>query len=187
MNGFNLSEAGHLVLALAPQTISGGATAQAFHMKEAEHVSIVVAFGQIAGSPVTNPTAIVLKQCTDANGSNATAITSFRYYYQTVKGAGHDILDGYGACLSNSPNLPPNYTTGGTGITVLPTDCTNLIFVIEVDAAELESIADAVGPQTEYPYLQVVITNGANASYCAILAVLSGLRHAYKVGLTATT
>ena len=195
MNGFNIAEAGHTVLALVPETISGGATAQAFSMKGAEHVSIIIAFGVVAGSPPTPPTSIVINQCSSAAGANATALGSFRYYYQTAAGAGNDILNGYQQCLSNSPNLPPNYTSGTAGITTVPAINAPLpapnpgggLIVIEIDAAELEAAADAVGPQTELPYLQVVIANGAYATYACVLAILSGQRYSYKVGVTATT
>lgn len=185
-NGFNVAEQGHPILILPPASITGGATSQAFSMKHAEHVSIIIAFGTMASPPV-NPTAIIVKQCTDANGSNATALASFRYYYQSTAGAGYDTLDGYAQCLSNSPNLPPNYTTAVTGITSFPTSVADLIYVIEIDAAELEIIADTVGSSTEYPYLELVITSAATATYATAIAVLSGLRYASKLNATATT
>ena len=185
-NGFNVAEQGHPINILPPVSISGGATAQAFSMKHAEHVSIIIAFGALASPPV-NPTAILVKQCTDASGSNATALASFRYYYQSTAGAGYDTLDGYAQCLSNSPNLPPNYTASAAGITSFPSSVANLVYVIEIDSAELEVIADAVGSSTEYPYLQLVITSSATATYASAFAVLSGLRYASKLNATATT
>ena len=185
-NGFNVAEQGHPINILPPVSISGGATTQAFHMKHAEHASIIIAFGAQA-SPAVNPTSIVVNQCTDASGSNATPLASFRYYYQSTKGAGYDTLDGYGQCLSNSPNLPPNYTTAVTGITSFPSAVSNLLYVIEIDAAELEIIADAVGSSTEYPYIQVVIASSATATYASAIAILSGLRYASKLNATCTT
>jgi hypothetical protein len=129
----------------------------------------------------------VVNFCTDVAGDNPVACASFRYYYQTTAGAGHDILDGYQQCLPNSPNLPPNYTATSAGITTFPINASNLLFVIEMDSVELEAAVAAVGTQTEHPYVQVVIGNGAYATYACVIAVLSGLRIASNVGQTVTT
>jgi hypothetical protein len=186
MNGVNLAEATHIVNVLPAVNTTGGVTGQAFSMKGADHVSILITFGATTSPPVA-PTSIVINQCTSAAGANATPLASFRYYYQLLGGAGNDILNGAAQALANTPSLPPNYTTSTAGITSFPATVANLVYVIEIDAAELEAIADVVGTITEYPYLQVVIANGANATYGSVIAVLSGLRYAYKVGATATT
>ncbi len=183
MNGVNLAEATHLVSVLPPVSISGGKTGQAFSMKGAEHVSIVISFG-VQGAAV--PTAIVVNQCTSAAGAGATALTSFRYYYQLLGGAGNDVLNGAAQAQANTPSQPPNYTTSTAGITSFPTSVANLVYVIEIDAAELEAIADTVGTITECPYLQVQITDSGNTTYASILAVLSGVRYANKLSPSAT-
>ena len=193
-NGTNVAEMCHTVLALPPQTIANGATSQAFTMKNADHVSILVLFGSEGGSPPSQEiTGIQVNACTNSAGANATPIgvsgggsgQGFRYYYQLLSGAGNDILNGAAQKLANSVN-PPNYTSGTSGITAFPTTMTNLVYIIEIDSAEVEILADSVGPNTEYPYLQVVISNGSNAAYACVVAILSGLRYAYNIGTSQT-
>jgi hypothetical protein len=183
MNGTPISELNHPIVLISPQT-GATLTSQAFTMKEAEHVSIVTIFGAEGGSPAAVPTSIVLNQCTSAAGANPTAL-AFRYYYQATAGAGHDVLDGNQQGASNTVANGPNWATA-SGITSFPVSVAGLQFIIELDAAELEAITGAVGPQTEYPYLQLVVTQNAS-SYACVYAVLSGLRHAEKGGYTMTT
>jgi hypothetical protein len=184
MNGIPLAEAGHFVNALPPVSISGGKTAQAFSMKGAEHVSIYISFG-VMGSAV--PTSIVVNQCTNAAGANPVALASFRYWYQLLGGAGNDILNGAAQALSNAPSLPPNWTTSASGITSFPTTVANLVYVIEIDSAELMTpTVNVVGTVVEYPYLQVVIADSGNTTYAQVTAILTGLRFAYNVGNSQT-
>lgn len=186
MNGFNVAPGGHVVNVLPPVSISGGKTGQAFTMAGAEHVSIIVAFGATTSPPVA-PSAIIVNQCTDALGSNPLPLASFRYYYQKLGGAGNDILNGNQQALANTPSQPPNYTTSTAGLTSFPTSVANLVYVIEIDAAELESASvEVVGTVTEHPYIQVQITDSGNATFACIIAILSGLRYAYNVGASAT-
>jgi len=187
MNGINLAEAGHSVLAYGPANISSTATGQAASFKLAEHVSIYILFGTEGGSPPAVPTSIQVNQCTDASGSNPTAMANgFRYYYQKLGGAGYDILDGNAQALSNTVGPGPNWTSSNSGITSFPATVTGLVYIIEMDAAEMEIIAQSVGSNTEYPYFNVVVTSSA-ATPCTILYVFSGLRYAYKGGQTFTT
>jgi hypothetical protein len=187
MNGVNLAVAGHPINLSSPQNITGGVTSQAFSMKGAEHVTIFLIWGAVPGSPPTVPTSVVVNQCTNAAGANATPLASFRYYYQTAGGAGNDIMNGAQQALANAPSLPPNWTTSTAGITAFPATMAGSVLAIEIDAAELETaLVDVVGPITEYPYLQVVVGNGAVATFCCILAVLTGLRYAYNVGVSFT-
>ena len=184
MNGSPVAEFQHPIVILQPQT-GTTLTAQAFTMKEAYHVSIGIFFGTEGGSPLALPTSIVLNQCTSAAGANATAL-SFRYYYQTTPGAGNDVLNGNQQPLPNTTGPGPNWATA-SGITAFPANVAGLQFWIELDSPELEAIADAaVGTQTEYPYLQLVVTNGNSASLCCAVAICSGLRHAEKGGYTFT-
>lgn len=160
MNGFNIAEAGHSVNLLPAVSISGGKTSQAFSMKGAEHVSILISFG-VMGALV--PTSIIVNQCSSAAGAGATAMP-FRYYNQPG-GAGNDVPSAY------------TYATAA-GITAFPVSVANYTYFIEVDAAELEDIG--------LPYLQVVIADSGNVTYAQITAVLSALRNSYQKSSSVT-
>lgn len=172
MNGFNVVPGGHPVNVLGPVSISGGKTGQAFSMANAEHVSILINFG-VMGAAL--PTAILVNQCTSAAGANATAM-GFRWYIQVAAGSGNDVFAG-----------PNQATAAGILAAALPATVLNCQIVIEIDAAELEAIASVVGAITEYPYLQVQITDSGNVTFASVVAILSGLRYAYTTGQTATT
>jgi hypothetical protein len=176
MNGFEVALNGHPINIIPPQNIAGGVTSQAFSMIGAGHVSIVVKFGVVGGSPPQNPTSLVVNQCTNAAGANPNPLASFRYYYQTAGGAGNDGLNGVQNPEGTS-STPPNWTVSSSGITQFTPTLADTVIVIELEAAELEtSLVDQVGTVTEYPYLQVVINNGEIATYCQVDAILSGLR-----------
>jgi len=185
MNGQNLAESAHSVLSVYPQASTGAVSAQAWSMKEAEHVTIYIQFGTEGGSPLTVPVSIIMNQCTSAAGANPTAM-AFRYYYQLLGGAGNDVLNGNAGALTNTTGPGPNWAAS-TGITSFPATVSGLLYVIEMDSAELCAIADAVGTQTEYPYLVPAITLGASSTPVAVLAVLTGMRHAEKASYTQTT
>ena len=158
MNGFNISEAGHAIPILLPQNITGGANGLIFSMKGAAHVSILISVGALAAQLG----AVTVNACQTQSGTGATAI-GFRYYKQTTAGAGNDTLSG-----------PTVATTAG----FTPANTPNVLYVIELDASELESLGDSDG--ADYPYLQVAFANGANADYVSAVAVLSGLRQQYQ-------
>src|ERR1035438_2071388 len=141
MNGVNIAVGGHVSNILPPVNITGGVTAQAFSMKLAEHVSIIITFGTVPSPPVA-PTAIPLSQCTNAAGSGAVLLSSFRYYYTTSSAlSGGDVYNGANQALANAPSLPPNWTLAGAGITsasgALPTSVANLIYVIDRKSTRL--------------------------------------------------
>lgn len=161
MNGFNVSEAGHVVNLLPAVSISGGKTTQAFSMKGAEHASIILSFG-VMGAAV--PTSIILKQCSSAAGAGSVAI-GFRYYAQALGGAGNDVLAG------------PT-SVAATGITTFPTTVANTVYSIEIDSAELEDVG--------LPYLEVVIADSGNVTIASAVAVLSGLRYGIQAGASVT-
>ena len=50
MNGYNISEAGHLVNILPPVDITGGKTCQAFSMANYRHASILIQIGVSAAA-----------------------------------------------------------------------------------------------------------------------------------------
>lgn len=147
MKGFVLAEQGHLVGVTPPIDITGGASGQAFSMKNFEHASILLMVGVSAAAF----TKILVKQCTDAAGSNPVAIP-FSLYAQEVAGASHDVLG-------------VRQNVAAAGYTPAATD--GIFYVIELDASEL---ADGS------PYVQVVFTNGTNSVLAACVAILSGGR-----------
>ena len=183
MPGINLAEQAHVIQILASESISGGKTCQAFSMKNAAHATIVIGFGVQGAEP---PTAIVVNQCTAASGAGATALASFRYYYQLLGGAGNDVLNGAAQARANSNGNPPNFTSSVAGITQFPASVANLVYIIEIDSAELEAITNTVGTITEYPYLQVQITDSGNTTYASAWAVLSGFRYQNLLEASAT-
>lgn len=157
MRGFVLSEMGHLVQAVAPVDITGGVTGQAFSMKEHQHASIIVLVGVSAAAF----TKIIVNQCTDHTGANPVAIP-FSIYKQETAGAANDVLGARTAVAA------AGYT---------PSTNDGIFYVIELDAEEL---ADGS------PYVQVQLTNGTNSVIAAVVAVLSGARHAEAQSPTVT-
>jgi hypothetical protein len=158
MIGFNVSEAGHIIPLILPLNVTGGATAQAFSMKGADHASIVILVGALAAQLG----AVTLNQCTSAAGAGATAIP-FRYYQQSTAGAGNDKLDTGPVAALAAGFVPPNTP--------------NVVYTIEVDSSEL---ADGS------PYLQLVVANGANADFVSAVAILSALRQQFQKNFSAT-
>jgi hypothetical protein len=103
------------------------------------------------GAQAGQMTSIVLNACTSAAGAGPAAIPFNVFKCETGSG---DVL---GAKVA--------VTAAG----FQPSATADIFYVIEIDAAEL--------PQAS-PYVQVVIANGANADYAAIIAILSGARFA---------
>ncbi len=54
----------------------------------------------------------------------------------------------------------------------------NTFLIIELDSAELDFLGDSDG--ADFPYLQLVITNGAFPTIASAVAVLSGVRQQYQ-------
>lgn len=162
MIGFPIAEAGHVVNVLAPVSISGGKTGQAFSMKGWDHASIVVSIGVQAAQS----TAILVKACTSAAGAGATAIP-FYVYKQETAGVGNDVLGSRVAVTS--AGFQPSANSG-------------IFYVIEIDSAELQS---ALGDGS--PYIQVSVTDGGNANFWSIVAILSAGRNSFVGSQTATT
>jgi hypothetical protein len=158
MKGFISAEEGHVVQAIAPVDVTGGATGQAFSMKHYQHASIYVMIGVSAAAF----TKIIVNQCTDHTGANPVAIP-FNIYKQEAAGASNDVLSARTAVAA------AGYT---------PSANDGIFYVIELDTNEL---ADGS------PYVQVQLTNGANSVIAACLAVLSGAREAYAQSATETT
>lgn len=163
MNGTNVSESCHLAQILVPQSISGGKTCQAFSMENADHASILIKFGARGAG---NPTAIVLNQCSDANGDGAVAFGGWPYYVQSNAGAGNLASSG-GDVFDEGP-----LWASTAGITTFPTSVANVVIAIEIEASLLEDLG--------LPYVQVVIVDSGNATQCQIDAIVSGMRFAYR-------
>lgn len=160
MNGFSISEAGHVVNILPPVDVTGGKTAQAFNMALYKHASIIIQIGVSAAAF----TKILLNLCSDAAGDNPVAIP-FNIYKQETAGAVNDVLSAITAVTA------AGYT---------PSAADGIFYVIEIDANELEAaIAGALsGSLGQYSYLQLQFTNGANSVIASAVAVLSGSRFA---------
>jgi hypothetical protein len=165
MNGFNISEAGHIVPLILPKSVSGGVTGQPFSMKGAEHVSIIISVGALAAQLGV----LTLNACSDVGGDGATAIP-FRYYQQSTAGAGNDKLDTGPVAATASGFTPPNTP--------------NVIYTIELDSSELNFLGD--GDSSDLPYLQLSVADGSNADFVSAVAILSGLRNQYQKNPTQT-
>lgn len=170
MIGFNVSEGGHQINIIPPASYGGGVVSQAFNMGLAAHVSICIQLGALGASL---PTSIQLV----ANGSITGAQTSpptgtaipFRAYLN--KGGGGTSAD----LLS-----PPTYYPAAGILAAALSPIKNQMIWIELDSAELDFLGDS--DNADYPYLQVVITNGAFPTMISAVAIMSGVRQAYQGG-----
>lgn len=169
MNGFNVSEAGHVVEVISPQILSLGITGQAFSMKNAEHVSIIILLGALNSAGLT-----VTLGATQSSAASpaATTLIAFRAYLnQNLPG---------GAATNNDILSPPTYynTTGFT----FP-NASNQYAVIELDAAELDYLGGGDPNQInpDFPYLNLILSS-TSPSQCLVsaVAILSGVRQQYQ-------
>jgi hypothetical protein len=176
MQGFNISEEGHVALILPPQSISGGSGLinPAFSMKGYKHASILIA----SGAEATQDTlTITLSLCSSAAGANPFAIP-FNYYFQALGGAGNDVLSKIQNAIA-------------AGITLAAGDWPpNGLIVIEIDVNELESasaggvLAGSLGVDA---YLAVTINSPAAVDMACVIVVLSGARYAQVTSPSVTT
>lgn len=155
--GIYVAQDCHVVNILPPVDVTGGVTSQAFHVRDAGHVSIALQIGVSAAAL----TGVTLNACTDNTGANPTAI-GFNLHKQETAGASNDVL---GA------------RTAETAAGFVPTANDDVFYVLEVDADTL--------PEGS-PYLQLDIANGANSVIASAVAILSGLRQAGESNPTAT-
>lgn len=173
MNGFNVAEAGHLVNILPPQYVTNGVTSQAFNMGKSEHVSILIQIGAVAP---TLPTSIqVLATSTGTAGQASPAVGTaipFRYYLCSGVGSSADLLS------------PPLVATAA-GIPQAQLDKGVSFILIEIDSAEINFLGDSDG--ADFPYLNLVINNGPNATLMSAAAIMSGVRWQYQGGQSATS
>lgn len=146
MRGINLAEHGHFVNILPPVDITGGVTGDVFHMKRHSHATIAVLVGVSAAAF----TKIILNACSDAAGNNPEAIPFAVHKEETSAG---DTLGDREAVLA-------------AGLTPSAND--NIMYVIELDAAELP---------TDKPYVELQLTNGANSVIASAVGILTGARY----------
>jgi hypothetical protein len=174
MNGFNISEAGHVAVILPPQSISGGSGLinPAFSMKNYKHASILIASGAEATQDAAT---ITVSLCSSAAGAGAIAIP-FNYYFQALGGAGNDVLSTIQNALA-------------AGITLAAGDWPpNGLIVIEIDADELEAATGAPlgGSLGVDSYIGVTVGSPAAVDMACVIVVLSGSRYANAQSQTAT-
>ncbi len=146
MRGIALAEVGHFVNILPPVDITTGVTGDVFSMRHHSHVTIVIQVGVTSAAF----TAIILNECTSFAAAGATAIPFSVYKEETAAG---DTLGARVAVLA-------------AGVTPSAND--NIMYIIELDAAELSDGSE---------FLQLSLTNTTNSVIASALAILSGARY----------
>jgi hypothetical protein len=142
----NLSEQGHIVNIIPPIDITGGVTSDVFSMKNYDHATIIVQVGVSAAAF----TKLIVEKCDDFVPTTHTDIAYSVYKEETDAG---DTLGARTAVVA-------------AGLTPSAND--NIMYVIELDAAELED-CDKV---------RLEITNGVNSVIASAIAILTGSRYA---------
>lgn len=155
--GINIALEAHPIQILAPQNISGGVSAQPFHLKEAAKCNILLAFGAVTAQegPIT------LLAGTDSTFATSVPVP-FDVYKQENSGTGNDVL-------------APRLAVPATGFT--PAGGANEFYVLHLQADQL--------PQG-YPWLKLQIADGTNTDYGTAFAILTGLRFQGESNPTAT-
>ena len=177
MNGFNVSESGHVVQLIPPKSSTGEAHSQCFNFGKAEHASIIITLGAITSLPTAIQVMAASTAALAASGSTAAGTWQpmpFRYYVNTTAGTSADLTS------------PPQMATAAAGIPVTAaglTATTNTFVIIEMDSAEIDYLGDSNG--ADYPYVFLVTTSGN--CYISAVAILSGVRWQYQGGQTVTT
>lgn len=170
MNGFHLSEGGHLAVLLPPQSISAFSSAApinpAFSMKGYNHASIII----IAGAEATqDATTLLLYLCTTAAGGSPIAIP-FNYYLQVLGTA-------YG--VAGGDVLGPMQAATAAGLVLSAADWPpNGVIVIEIDDRELEASTTATLPGVlgADSYIGVGLGAPAAIDMACVAVILSGPR-----------
>lgn len=152
--GIVLAEVGHIVNLVPPIDITGGVFGDVFHMGKYAHATIIVQIGVSAAAF----TKIIVNECTDFAAAGATAIAHTIYKEETDAG----------------DTLGARTAVAAAGTT--PSANNNIMYVIEIDAAQLSA---------GYGYVQLSLTNGANSVIASAVAILSGLRYAEDQSATA--
>lgn len=166
MNGFNVSEGGHVAVLLPPQSISADSSATpinpAFSMKNYKHASILI----IPGAEATqDATTLLVYICSTAAGATPVAIP-FNYYFQALGGAGNDVL----SAINNAP---------ATGLVLAAGNFpANGLIVIEIDSDELEGATGGVlnASLGVDSYIGIGLGSPTAIDYASVVVILSGPR-----------
>lgn len=150
----NIAEEMHVVNILPPQSITDAVVSGVFSMKNHQHATIIVT----AGSTNANAGNITIEECDNFTPTNDTAI-GFTYYKEET-----DAGD----------TLSEKQTATTAGIDVSGND--NIMYVIEIDAAELTD---------GYPNLILKWSAPGGATLVSAVAVLSGARYSGSENATA--
>ena len=149
MKGFVTAEHGHVVNALSPVDINGGAkTSDYFSLKNYHHVSIIISMGVVTGD-----TKITMWESAD-NGGVSKNLRIFDYYEEK-------------AVAGDTFTTRKSVTVAATGFQTGTNN--NTTFVIELDASELTD---------GYPYIAILTDGAATVTMISVAAVFSGARHA---------
>lgn len=146
MKGINIAEDCHVVNLLPPHDANTVATPEVFSMEGYSHVTIIVQAG-VTGATTT----FTVEGCSDFSATASTAIAFNYYAEQTANG---DTLSAKTAATTSG------FATGTND---------NIMFVIEVDAAELLT--------TGYNKMRLVASDPGATTYLSAVAILSGARH----------
>ena len=147
MNRIVIAEELHVVNVLPPVDITGGAAGDVFSMAKHGHATIIVQIGVSAAAF----TKIIVNECDNFAGDNPVAIPFRLYAEETAAG----------------DTLGAREDAASAGKTPSAND--NIMYVIELDAAELSEAK---------PYVELSLTNGANSVIASAVALLSGARYA---------
>lgn len=152
--GIVIAEECHVVNILPPVDITGGVLSDIWGMENYGHCTIIIQIGASAAAF----TKIILNKGTTFVTGSGVAMAHTIYKEETTTG---DTLGAATAVLA-------------AGTTPSATD--SIMYVIEVDAAELGD---------GYTTLELSLTNGANSVIASAVAILSGSRYAGDQSATA--
>ncbi len=154
MRGLNLSEQAKIVPLTPPQSYSGAAKNSAvFSLKNYSHATILVYLGATDADAGN----LKLQECDDFVPSNTTDIPFFYYKEET---AGGDTLSG---------RQELTQANAATGVDLAPAGVDNVLYAIEIDAADLTPGTDK---------LRVQLTTPGGAQLGTVMAILTGARYA---------
>lgn len=153
MRGIALAEVGHIVNVIPPVDISVGKAGDVFTMKNHSHATIIIQIGVSAAAF----TKILVNECTSFAAAGATAIAFNVYKEETAAG------DTLGA------------RTAVTASGLTPSANDNIMYVIELDAAELSDGSN---------FVQLQLTNTTNSVIASAVAILTGARYGGEASAT---
>lgn len=146
MSKIVMAEQCHIVNILPPVDISGGVTSDVFSMGNYSHATIIFQVGVSAAAF----TKLIVEKCDNFTPTTHTDMAFAVYKEET----------------SDGDTLGTRTAVAATGLT--PSDANNIMYVIEIDAAELGD---------GYDKLRLEVTNGVNSVIASAVAILSGGRY----------